>query len=245
MLIVSLMVGLGVGVVLNLLIARLPRRKFPFAWPIRCRYCGDPLPVFEVPAFLAYLIGKGRCRACGRRLELRYVLVELATAVLFGALYYRFGPSLPLFIYGLYACIFVIIFMIDLEHRLILNVVTYPAILLGVLLTFITPGLGGGQGLLGGLFYGGLFMGMYVLAMAIYRQVGALGFGDVKLALLIGLITGLQGAIIAALIGTLIGALLAVWLMVFGRTSSKAAMPYGPALSLGAVVTMIWSPWVG
>ena len=99
--------------------------------------------------------------------------------------------------------------------------------------------------MLGGLFYGGLFMGMYVLAMAIYRQVGALGFGDVKLALLIGLITGLQGAIIAALIGTLIGALLAVWLMVFGRTSSKAAMPYGPALSLGAVVTIIWSPWVG
>lgn len=245
MLIAWSIVGLAVGVILNLLIARLPRREFPFRLPVRCRYCRAPLTAVQLSALSTYLLNRGRCRVCGHQVRLRYLLVELVAGILFAALYLRFGLSWYLLIYSLYISVFIVVFMTDLEHRLILNVVTYPSILLAVLLTFIAPDLGSGHSLLGGLFYGGLFMAFYVGALVLYRQAGALGFGDVKLALLIGLVTGLRGAIVAALLGTILGALVSLWLILFRRTSSKATMPYGPALAVGAVATILWSPWVG
>ena len=243
MLIIWSILGLAIGVILNLLIDRLPRREFPFSWPVPCRHCYAPLPAVQIPASLSFLLNRRRCESCGYELELPSLLVELATCALFAALYLRFGLTLPLFVYSLYSCVFIVIFMIDLEHRLILNVVTYPSIVLAVILTFVTPGLGGGKGLLGGLFYGGLFLAFYVAAVVIYKGE-ALGLGDVKLALLIGLVTGLRGAAIAALIGTAVGSLIGIWLMLFRRTPSKATMPYGPALSLGAVAAILWSPWI-
>lgn len=236
---------MAVGAVLNILVARLPRRRFSFGWPVRCRYCRAPLALSEVPALASYLFHGGKCTACGHRIGPRYLLVEIATGALFAGLYLRFGMSWPLLVYSLYASIFVIITMIDLEHRLILNVVTYPSILLGAALSFVTPGLEGGQGLLGGLFYGGLFLLFYLGAVLFYRNAVALGLGDVKLALFIGLVTGLRGAFIATLLGTLIGAAIGIWLMLFRGKSSQATMPYGPSLTLGAAVTILWSPWVG
>ncbi len=244
MLLAWTLLGLVVGAALNLLIVRLPKRKFPFELPVTCRYCRKPLSFLELLPLVSYVWGRGRCRRCGQRLEFRYLLVEVTTGGLFAALFARFGLSWPLIIYSFYASVFVIVFMIDWQHRRILNVVTYPSIAVALALMFITPGLGAGQALLGGLFYGGLFFALYVIGTMLYRQSEALGLGDVKLALFIGLITGLQGALAAALIGTLLGAVFGLALMVFKRASARAGMPYGPALSMGALAAILWSPWI-
>ena len=170
--------------------------------------------------------------------------MEISTGALFAALFLRLGLSWLLAVCSLYAAILVLVFVVDLEHRLILNVVTFPSIVLAVVLGFLVPGLSALSGFLGGLFYGGLFLALYILSVIIYKREDALGQGDVKLALFIGLITGMPGAFIAALIGTLLGAVVGLWTMVVRRASSKSTMPYGTSLVIGALLVLVWSPWI-
>jgi leader peptidase (prepilin peptidase)/N-methyltransferase len=191
------------------------------------------------------LSGRRACQKCGARIDFRDLLVELGTGLLFAALYWRYELSVPLLVYSGYVCIFVVAFMTDIKHRLIPNTVTFPGIVLALPLGFIMPGLGGLSSLLGGVFYGGLFLLFYLVAMAVYRsRVVAFGLGDVKLALVIGLITGLKGAMLSALIGTTIGGFLALVMLLTRRASLQSVMPYGPGLIIGAVLTIIWSPWI-
>ncbi|MCL5961276.1 MAG: prepilin peptidase [Chloroflexi bacterium] len=241
MLFLWLVAGLIVGAGIDLMAFRLPRREPLLSMPTRCGNCGAALGSLELVPLLGYLITRGKCRVCGAQPILKSVLIELVTMAVFGALFLRFGLSWVLVIYSLYAAILVLVFVIDLEHRLILNVVTYPSIIVALALSFVTPGLNGFSGLLGGLFYGGLFLALYVASVLIYKRDDALGQGDVKLALFIGLITGMPGALTAALLGTALGALAGIWALMVKRVSSKSAIPYGTALCAGALVVLIWT----
>lgn len=236
-------VGLAVGVILNALILWLPVGNGALRRLICCERCYAPLPVIHISALSRFLVNNGRCSHCGHKSSVERVVVELVTAALFAALCLRFGFSWPLIVYSLYVGVFLLIFVIDLKHRLIPNVVTYPSIALALALSFVMPSLTDGQALLGGVFYGGLFMGLYGVAFVLYKRTVALGLGDVKLAFLIGLITGLRGAMVALLLGTLLGAAVGLWLMLRGQ-SAKATMPYAPPLVVGAVATILWSPWI-
>jgi len=166
--------------------------------------------------------------------------VESATAISFAVLFLRHGLGIASLLYSLYTAVLIVIFFIDLEHRWILNSVTYPSMVAAMALSLITPGITLLRSILGGLIGGTIFFGLYALARAIYRQDDALGLGDVKLALLLGLMLGFPKILFALLTGTFLGALIALALLLFGRLRLQATMPYGTALTLGAYVTFVW-----
>jgi prepilin signal peptidase PulO-like enzyme (type II secretory pathway) len=163
----------------------------------------------------------------------RGLVVELGTMLLFAYLWRHVGFSWQLIPATLYTCLFILIFVIDVEHRLVLNAVILPAALLALLTSFISQNPGPGSALLGG----SLGFTLFLLVALAYR--GGLGGGDVKLAGLIGLITGFPQVVVALVIGVLIGGLVSLFLLLTRVKGRKSYIPYAPFLVMGAMVTML------
>jgi leader peptidase (prepilin peptidase)/N-methyltransferase len=247
--------GLLMGGLINVLADALPRRERPGA--PACRVCGRRRPWFGWLAAGGYLLARGRCVGCGARLPWRHLFTELAAALLFVFLWRRYGPSARLLFETLYTAVFVLIFVTDAEHRLILHVTTLPAIGLAIAGSFFLTRwdynwrlalLGGATGFI-------LVWGMYLLGRLFTRLVErtrgqkvnevAFGFGDVTLATFIGLVVGFPNVIYALLVGVLLaGAGGAIyWLIqaaIRRNYSLFTAMPYGPFLIAGGWTAMIW-----
>ncbi len=232
--------GLLVGGLLNVLTSRLPYWDGPlWAVPLRCHSCQHPLTVADVLPLIGFARQRGRCRYCGGPLPWRFPFVEAATALLFALAYLRFGLGHELAVSSLYLAVLVLVFAIDAGHRLILNIVTYPTALLSFALAFLPGEPSPSAALLGGATYGGFFALLYVVAALLYRRGDALGLGDVKLAIVIGLMTGLPRSVVALVAGILLGSLAAVAALAGGR-SGKSAMPYGTSLSVGAMLAILY-----
>lgn len=230
------LVGLAVGPLLNLLIYRLPRLERLTA-PVECPHCHVRRPLWAQSALLASLLGyRGRCGGCGKPPERYAVAVELAAGVAFWLLYPRFGSSPMLLLASLYSCILLVVFVIDWQHRLILNRVTYPSILLAVLLTPLVAEVPLAMTLLGLAVGGVTFALVYAFGYLLYRQE-VLGLGDVKLAMLLGAMLGFPAIMVMLLLGSLVGAAGASVLMFGRRRSGRDFMPYGTAMCLGAFAT--------
>jgi leader peptidase (prepilin peptidase)/N-methyltransferase len=250
------LLGLLVGALINLLADQLPRwrrlRRTAF-----CPFCDQPRPVWAWISTLAFLRFKPRCQHCGAPISWRHLLVELGTAALFAFLWYRYGLAGQvelLVLYTVYSAILVLVLVIDLEHRLILNVVIYPAwglALVGSLLNpepyFYRLALVGGA-----LGFGILYL-VYLLGELFVKVMGkvrgkpvnavAFGFGDVRLGGFIGLILGFPGVLHAIFYAILLGGLggLLYWFVravILRRYSLFTAIPYGPFLIVGTWIVM-------
>jgi len=171
---------------------------------------------------------------------MRYPLVEIGLAAMYAYLWIILGPALTikLLVYLVYSAIFALILVTDMERRLILNVVTYPSMLLALVASFVIPDITWWSALLGGAI-GFLF---FLIAAVVGNRVfgsGAMGGGDVKLAAFVGLITGFP-LIIETLVLTIIaGAVISFVLLITGLRKRHNYIPYGPFLVIGAVITLL------
>lgn len=249
------LLGLLIGGLLNVLADCLPRREPP-GLPV-CPACQKPRPPHSWLALTAFLLARGRCVHCGARIPARHPVIELVTALLFAFLWQRYGPSTRLLFETLYTAVFVLLFVIDLEHRLILHVTTLPAIALAIAGSFFLSRerytwrlalLGGGVGffLVWGMYlFGRLFVRLVERARGQEVSEVAFGFGDVTLTTFIGLVVGFPNVIFALLAGVLLGGIggTVYWLTkaVIRRDYSLfTAIPYGPFLIAGGWGFMIW-----
>jgi leader peptidase (prepilin peptidase)/N-methyltransferase len=247
-LVVVVIGGLGAGALINLLADVLPREEL--VWQrAGCEKCGHALPGRWLVPVLGFALLGGRCPSCGEALPRRHLWVAVAAplALLLVVWHVAAQPSsvLPLAgvfaLYGLVTLILLLIFVIDLEHHLILDVVTYPAIValvvLGVVmnhrLLFLMA--------VGAVIAGGLFALFYGLAYLIYHT-DALGLGDVKLAVLLGLVTGWPVVLTALLYGTLVGAATGMALLMTRRADRQTMIPLGTGLSVGAFLALMLTP---
>jgi len=233
------LLGLAVGSFLNVCCDRLPQRQSLISPPSHCDSCGKKLKVRDLVPLFSYLWLRGRCRYCGARIPLRVPLVELATALLFALVCWNcgLGPQLPMAL--IYACIFLVVFVIDLEHGLILDIVVYPGMVLAFLFSFFWPELGWpGLGVLSALLGGAIGFGLMLAPYLISR--GGMGGGDVKLAGLIGLAIGFPHVLIALLMAIIAAGVLAIALIVSRRRTRKQTIPFGPFLAAAAMLTLVW-----
>lgn len=231
------LLGLLVGGLVNALGSDLPARR-GLTVP-HCRRCGRSRPWWEWLSTVAYIAGRGRCRACDARISALRPLVELGLAVGYAYLWARFGLEARTLIYGVYFAILALILITDIERRLILNVVTYPAIALAGLASLFTPGMRWWEAFVGGALAFVFFLVAAAVGHALFGS-GALGVGDIKLAAFVGLITGFPLVIEALLITLISGAVVSFLLLVTGIRRLRDPIPYGPFLVLGAVVTLLW-----
>ena len=160
-------------------------------------------------------------------------------AVTYAYLWIALGPSIRLILYLLYTAILALILITDIERRLILNSVTYPAILLALVAGFFTPGMRWWSALAGGVIGFVFFLGAAWFGNVVFGS-GAMGGGDVKLAAFVGLITGFPWVIEALLLTILIGAVISLILLITRVRSLHDYIPYGPFLIAGAMITLLW-----
>jgi len=251
LIIISAVFGAAFGSFLNVCIDRLPAGKSILRPPSHCDSCQHRLsPVDLVPLF-SYLWLRRRCRYCGAPIPWRPFCVELGTGLLFALSYWYFGLSVQFVIVAFYGSLFLVIGVIDLEHQLVLNKISYPAMALALVIAVFQPppGLialnltwpwpGIIHGLMGGAL-GFLFLLLaYLIAFAIYRTE-AIGFGDVKLAGLIGLATGPRLVLLSLTLGAILGGVVGITLLLLKLKKRREPLPFGSFLAIATMLTLIW-----
>jgi leader peptidase (prepilin peptidase)/N-methyltransferase len=159
-------------------------------------------------------------------------------ALIFGLVAARFEAWSPRLVVSLYAAVLVLVAVLDLRYRLVYAVVTYPATVLALALTPLGLDQPLWSGLAGASIGGLLFGAFHLLAWRIYGSRDAFGLGDVMIAGLVGAMVGWPGVVGALLLGTLLGGLAALAVLA-SRRSGRAHFAYGPALCLGALLTLL------
>lgn len=162
---------------------------------------------------------------------IRTFLLEVATGAASAGLVLHEGPDIKALLAIAYSLVLIAIGYVDIDYRLVLNRMSYPAIVAALAVSFLWPGLGLESALLGALVGLAIFVVLQLLGR------GALGTGDTKLALLIGAMRGLPGVFDALVIGMLFGAVAALFLVVVLKQGRKSFFAYAPYLAAGAVVS--------
>lgn len=240
--------GLCVGSFLNVLIYRLPR-NLPLTGRSFCPKCRKKISWYDNIPLLSFLLLKGRCRACHSPISFQYPLVELATGTLFVIAFlffpwqnyelrfmiYDLGGWL-LLVYGFWlVSALVAIFVIDLKHQIIPDQLIYPTAVFSVLFEFINRYSSVINHLLSA--FGA---GFFFLLLHLFTRGRGMGFGDVKLSVLMGLILGFPKAILAFYIAFLTGAFWGVILILAGKKKFGQQVPFGPFLVGSAVIALFW-----
>jgi len=255
--IVAFIFGSIVGSFLNVCIYRMPLEK-SVVWPgSHCPLCEKKIPWYDNVPFVSYVFLKGRCRFCDGRISPRYLLVELLTAVMFVLFFSHFGLSYEFFFFIVFVSSLIIATFVDIAHRIIPDEISVGGMILGFILNSIKgfdlwplsydprPMFGSFLGLIvgGGVIYstGKLFDLVYFKLLKkppIQGETESMGGGDVKLLAMIGAFLGWQYALFTFFLAPFTG-------LIFGLvnllTKKDHTIPYGPFLSLAAVVSIFWA----
>jgi leader peptidase (prepilin peptidase)/N-methyltransferase len=246
--VVFILLGLAIGSFLNVCIDRLPSGRSIVSPPSQCDQCQRRLTAADLIPVFSYLWLRGRCRQCQAVLPKRLVMVELATGVMLGVLYLVLGLEAEFGVVAFWGCLFIVIFVIDLEQGLILNKIVYPSLVVALLFAGLVKdlpwlegsgameewpqiaiaALGGGIGFL-------LFFTLAVFAIVVLGKEG-LGWGDVKLAALIGLVCGFPLVVLVMVVGALVGLVMA---LVMGRLKGGQTIPFGSALVVATMIAIL------
>jgi leader peptidase (prepilin peptidase)/N-methyltransferase len=242
------LIGLAIGSFLNVCIDRLPQNQSIIRPPSSCAACNHKLGILDLIPVFSYLWLRGRCRYCQATIPLKLPIVEGVTGLLFAFLYWKFGLGLELGILLIYTSILIVIFVIDLENQLILNRITYPAMVLALIfstlwlesnvISLLPQGLPGR--VLSALAGGTLGLLAEALPLIISRR--GKGMGDVKLGALVGLMTGYPLVFVTVLLSWISGGLIAAILLAFKIKGLKDPIPSGTFLTAAAMVTLLWGP---
>ena len=240
--------GLLIGSFLNVVIYRVPIGKSIVSPPSSCTSCGASIRARDNVPVLSWLLLRGKCRQCGEGISVRYPLVELATGLLFAAATYRFAIPLDapmrtvvatavLLIAALYfAAISVALTGIDLDVHKLPNSIVLPAYFVVGALLVAASAIYGDYSQLPRAAVGGaaLFAAYFVMALV---YPGGMGFGDVKLAGVIGMFLGFLGwgtLIVGAFSAFLLGGIFGVALLIGRKANRKSGIPFGPWMLAGA-----------
>jgi len=270
LLVLSIPLGLVIGSVLTMVIDRVPER-----WPVlhprpRCPHCEAPIATHHLVPVLSWIVLRGRCATCREHITIAYPVVELVTAFAFAAAVLRVGPHWTVVAYWLFFAALIAVSVVDLFNYLIPDRIVFPSLGISlVLIVAISLYYDNPRAIAGALV--GMVAYSVMLGLPFVVRPNALGFGDVKLALLMGLFLGwtddylnsvrlvLMSLIIGCVLGLAIGAglflarkltgreLLIDPLVEAGELAPQSGLfgttfPFGPALALGAAVGVLFAP---
>lgn len=231
--------GLCVGSFLNVVIYRLPEGMRLDKPGSHCTACNYSLRWFDNIPVLSYLFLGGKCRKCKTRISIRYPLVELANAIfwlLSAVLFWETGIVYAC-VAALVSSLLICVFFIDLDRMLIYDRFIVMLGVLGLVAAFFDPSTRVWEHFVGAAVGGGVFAGLYYGCIALLKKEG-LGFGDVKLALVTGLLLGWQKFIFAMLITSLSACIVLLAAKWIRKDEKGKEYPFAPFITVGVAAAM-------
>ncbi len=234
--------GSIIGSFLNVCIYRMPRGLSIIIPASRCPSCSAVIKPYDNIPILSFIILGGKCRNCRSRIPLRYPLVEAINALMYTAVLWRFGSGWHTPVLFAFCSAMIVITFIDLDFQIIPDVITLPAIPIGLITgALLLPDpfarssiLGFREAIAGILSGGGLF---YIIAVL---SRGGMGGGDIKMMAMVGAFMGWKAVLLTTFSGSLLGSIIGVFLMVFKGRGRKTKIPFGPFLASGAILTLFY-----
>lgn len=235
------LLGLAVGSFLNVVIWRVPRGESVVRPASACPGCGHPLRARDNVPVLSWVLLGARCRDCRRRISARYPLVELLTAGLFAVVTAEVGVrwSLPAWMY--LSAVAVALALIDLDVHRLPDAIVLPSYPIALVLLGVADGLDGHLDALGRALLGAALLGGLYLALHLVRPDG-MGFGDVKLAGVLGLYLGHLGwgpLAVGGFLAFLLGGVVGGAVVLVRRSGRGSRIPFGPFMLVGAFVALL------
>lgn len=236
--VIAALFGLCIGSFLNVCIHRLPRRESVVSPGSHCPQCGTAIRWFDNLPVVSYIALGGKCRQCRAPYSMRYLVVEVITAVAFAVVAAVYEPSLLLAVRLIFTAMLVALFFIDLEHQLLPDAITFPGIALGIAASAFA-----GPGLVPSLAGAALGAGILLAIRWVWKRstgVDGMGLGDVKMLAMIGAVLGWQQVWLVLFVASLTGAIVGVALAARGRGSMKTRLPFGTFLAVAAFLASCW-----
>jgi len=235
--VVSIIFGAIVGSFLNVCISRLPKGESIIVPGSHCPHCNNPIKFYDNIPLISYFLLGGKCRSCKGSISAQYPLVEGVTSLSSLLLFLKYGLSLSYLFYFSFVAALMVITVIDLYHQIIPDVISIPGIGVGLLGALVIPHITFFNSLMGILLGGGSLLGIATLYQWLFKREG-MGGGDVKLLAMMGAFLGWEAVILTILISSLVGSITGIVIMVLKGKDFKYAIPFGPFLSLGAVIAL-------
>lgn len=239
--------GLVMGSFYNVVIFRVPEGKSIVKPRSSCGSCGTVLKAADLVPVFSFIFLKGKCRYCKAEISAQYPLVELLSGLLFVVLYLKFGLTFELFFSIYMMSVLLMVFFIDLKHQIIPNGLVIAGLIGGAaffVLRFwhddaILDGAAWYSPLLGMAATSGFLFVIALLGMLIYKGE-AMGMGDVKIFLPIGLFLGLRLGIMALVFSVVIGGLSGLFLILTKLKDRKSQIPFGPFIVVGSFLSLMF-----
>ncbi len=236
--------GLCIGSFLNVVIYRLPNNMSLATPSSHCTNCGYSLKWFDnIPVF-SYLFLGGKCRKCKAKISPRYMIVEIVSCVfyLLSVLVFWETSIVYSIISALTSSVLICVFFIDLEHMYIPDRFQIIILAFGLVAMFFDTYTVLTDHIIGCVVGGGVFLLLYYGAIWLIKKEG-LGFGDVKLAFVVGLLLGWQKFLLAIFIASLSACLLLIPKRLFSKNSEKE-YPFAPFITFGVFVAMLFGAFI-
>lgn len=214
-------------------IYRLPLEESVVSPGSHCRSCSAPLAWYDNIPLFSYLVRRGRCRVCGAGFSARYFWVELLTACLAVLLVIQFGVTLVTLGYFVFVAALVVSTFIDVDHKIIPDVISLPGIVLGLFFSLVSPHVTFWESLTGAGLGAGVLLIVAFGYWAVTRREG-MGGGDIKLLAMIGAFLGWRAIPFTLLVASCTGSAIGIATMIRRRADAKLALPFGPFLAFGA-----------
>jgi leader peptidase (prepilin peptidase)/N-methyltransferase len=235
---VGALFGAVIGSFLNVCIVRFPADQSVVAPPSRCPRCGKPVEWRDNIPVLSWILLGGKCRGCREPISILYPLVELATAVLWGVMAWRYGLSLEALQGALFGTLLLGIALTDAREYIIPNEFTYGGLAIGLILS-AAIGLSAVLAALVGAVVGFGILWLVGVAGRWAFKEEAMGGGDIKMMAMVGSFVGWQGVLLTIFLGALAGTAIFLPLTLIGK---KKLVPFGVFLAIGAAVTYVIGP---
>jgi leader peptidase (prepilin peptidase) / N-methyltransferase len=233
------LLGLAVGSFLNVVIYRVPLGESVVRPGSKCPSCETEIRARDNIPIVSWLVLRARCRECRAEISPRYPIVETVTGLLWVACALRFDTVEEAAFVAVFGSVFLSLSAIDLDVHRLPNVIVLPSIVAAAVWVVGYAVATGAWGTAATAFAGGA--GIFAVLFVIAFVSGGMGFGDVKLGALTGLVAGRFGwpvALGGLFFGFFVGGFVSVGLIVAGRKGRKDAIPFGPALAAGAVIAL-------
>lgn len=256
--------GAIIGSFLNVVIHRLPREQSIVFPASTCPKCRVAIKFYDNIPIVSYLILRGRCRSCGASISVRYPMVEALTALLFAAVTWHDSLSFALAFDLAFAASMMALIFIDAEHMILPNAITYPGIIFAIITRVAVSYLAGPVhfddlpqlltffpalpvwvvsiiGAVIGALAGGGSLWLMGFMWEKLRGIEAMGFGDVKMMLMVGAFLGWRLTILTILIGALTGSIAGIAMMYRrGGRNLQMMLPFGIFLGIGSIVSLLF-----